>query len=170
MSSNKTVAEHLRLIAQLSALDGKNRFQIKAFEEAVVTIIALGDQDRPVLIEKLVKEKALRDIPNIGESVASVIEEFLKTGTSARLKDLGTRWPVEAMSMIAVNTVGPKTAMKLYREQGIHNFDELVLAAKEGKLKEKLAQEVLAADRRVQGRVPHDNAKFLAEKLLEEMK
>jgi DNA polymerase (family 10) len=65
--------------------------------------------------------------------------------------------------MLVVPGIGPKTALKYYAE-GIKNFDELVVAAHAGKLKDKVRDAVLFAVKKE--RVPHDEAKILAQEVI----
>lgn len=121
MGRNLEVAAHLRTIAQLLSLDGAGKFRIDAFENAARTVETLSGP---------IEDADLSKIHGIGKSTATTIQQFLATGQSMRLNDLGTRWPVEALTMTRVKGVGPKTAMRLHRE-GIANFDELVARAED---------------------------------------
>jgi DNA polymerase (family X) len=162
--SNIAIASHLKLISQLMLLDKANKFQISAFADAAKSIQEIG-----IPVEKFIRDDTLKEIPGVGESVAVVIQEFVKNGTSARLEDLGERWPIDAMSMCKTTGVGPKTAMKFHAD-GVKNFDALVTLAKspDNKLRPRMVQEILAAERKGQsnGRVPHLTAKAIAEYVL----
>lgn len=149
---NREVAEHLQLVAYALALDGAGHFKVKAFETAAESIM-LFTEDISIV--------DLKRISGVGESTAVVVRDFLATGTSARLRDLATRHPVEALTMCRVDSVGPRTAIKLYEEMGIKNFDELVAAAQQGKLKDRLRDAVLFAAKKA--RIPYAQAKELAE-------
>jgi DNA polymerase (family 10) len=148
MSRNQEVAAHLRTIAQLMGLEKTPRFKIVAFENAAKTVETLSGP---------VENANLDAIPGIGDSIATTIRQFLSGGVSMRLQDLGTRWPVEALTMTRVDGVGPVTAMKLH-SQGIKNFDELVAAGTAGKLNEKLAKAVRFAAAYDVGRIPREVA------------
>jgi len=145
--SNGEVADHLKLVAQLKSLDGENRFAVAAFEEAARKVRAMT---RPV--GEACLEDAIR-IDGLGESTRETIREFLRRGSSARLRALGLRWPVKAMTMTAVAGVGAKTALRLY-EEGYRDLGSLTKAAKAGKLDDKLAKAVLVAAAKSFGRVP----------------
>jgi DNA polymerase (family 10) len=165
--SNKDVAEHLTLIAQLTALDGGNKFQIGAFADAAKTVRDIG-----VSVVKLHRDQALSSLPGIGESIQAVIAELIETGNSKRLQDLGTRWPIEAMTMTRTTGIGPKIAMKFHAE-GVNNFDELVQLANSSnhKLKPRMVQEILAAERKKDtGRVPHGTAVAVSDFVVEQLR
>ena len=158
LESNRNVAEHLQLLSMAMALDGQNNFKIKAFEEAAEALV-LSPSD--------VRYTDPRTISGIGASVAEAIQDFLATGTSKRLEALKEKHPIEALSMCRVDGIGPKTALK-YHTEGIRNFAELVAAANTpGKLKDKVRDAVLFAVKKE--RVPHDEAKALAEKVIVEL-
>ncbi len=153
------VSEHLHLIAQLRTLNGDNRFQVKAYEDAARTFRDLAWA-----------EDAGQDIgdwhtlPGIGPSIRTTVEEFILTGTSSKLKELSDTWPVECMTMTVVQGIGPKKAYKLW-ESGIHNFTELAARAYAGTLDPALSESVLQAAKK-QGRVPYDVAKATADAVL----
>jgi len=156
---NKEVAKHLTTIGQLYALTAKNRFRQRTFEDAARTI---GEMNIP--IEEAIHAK----LPGVGASVIETVSQFLSDGESDRLTTLSQEWPVEALTMTAVDGVGPKTAMKLHGE-GIKNFNELVAAAEAGKLKDRLFKAVEFARDKSQGRIVHSLARYLSEWVDEEM-
>lgn len=151
LESNRKVAQHLILISMGLALDGPNHFKIIAFENAAQSVM-LAEKDVATVTN-------LKALGGIGDSTAEVIREFCKRGTSTRYEDLATRHPMDALTMTVVDGIGPKGAVKLY-EQGIKNFDQLVTAAREGKLSNKMRDAVLFAVGKE--RVPHEEAKKIA--------
>lgn len=159
---NREVAEHLRLVSQLMSLDGAGHFRVQAFSDAADVI-----NGYPVPIESIDPTS----IPGIGQSVSACIKQFLETGTSDRLQDLGNRWPISAMDMCQVNSIGPKTAVRLYLEHGIKNFEELYqFSIKPGTpLKPKMVQAIAFAKQCTMGRIPHVQAKFLADYVVGQM-
>jgi DNA polymerase (family 10) len=162
LESNKKIAEHLLLISMGLNLDGQP-WKVRAFEDAAEGVM-LHTVD--------VRETAgivggIRAISGVGDSTAKVILEFIKTGTSERYKALAEKHPMEAFTMTVVDGIGPKTAIKLH-EAGYKNFDQLVEAAKAGKLDKKMTDAVLFAVGKV--RVPHAEAKALAEAVISQLK
>jgi len=154
---NKEVADHLELIAQLMSLDGANKFRSKAFAEAADTIRSS---------DHAIEEVDAKSISGIGESVAACIGEFLISGTSDRLKDLGTRWPITAMTMTKVTGIGCKIALKFYKEHGIKSLDELYQFSLGGTLKPAMTQAIAYAMQCTMGRTPHAQAKYLADDVI----
>jgi len=160
MGANQGLYEHLALIAQLTELDGGGRFRISAFKDASIAVRDFASEITPENINLL---------PKIGDTLREVIIDFIRTGTSRRLADLGLRWPVEAMSLTKVKGIGPKTALKFHK-LGFKNFDELVTAAEDGKLDEKVKTAVLLARDFSLGREPHEMAKSIANAVAEQVR
>ena len=148
---NENLIAHLKLIAQLTELDGGNRFKVLAFKNVAENLVMASEE---------VTLKDVDDVHGAGESVRAVIRQFLATGDSDRLRDLASRWPPGALTMTRCTGVGVKTAMKLHKE-GYADYAALLQAAKDGKLKANLAESVLAAESFA--RVEHRTAKLLAD-------
>lgn len=141
---NKKLANHLRLIGQLTSLDGGNRFSIKAWDEAAATITNLPME---------VTQENVMEIPGVGAKIGLTIKEFITAGCSSASQVLAERWPIDAMSMTIVDGIGPKRAYKLY-EKGILNFEQLHVAALAGELDAKLTTNVVLASFKKSGRIP----------------
>ena len=140
---NTEIAKHLRTIAQLKALDGDNKFSIKAYEEAA----------KAAEISDAISEENVNQISGVGEKIASVIREFLATKNSTTLTDLQSRWPAEILSLTIIDGIGPKRALKLYLK-GYHSFEQLHAAAVAGELDAKLATATILANYKKSGRLP----------------
>lgn len=153
---NKQVADHLRLLANMTVLDGGNRFRVAAYKDAADAVDHGGQ-----VIEEV---EDLASIEGIGSKISRVIEDFLTRGTSFRLEELEAKVPgaTEAMTMTVVDGIGAKTAWKFYKEKGIHNFDELFAAAERGELREKMTTNVKFAKEKLE-RVPRASARVIAD-------
>lgn len=145
---NQQVSEHLQLIGQLKNLAGDNGFSIRAYQEASKSITFLSE---PVSAGKAM------EMVGVGEKIATVIEQFIETGSSDVLSELSSRFPVSALKHTIVRGIGPKKAMKLYAE-GYHSFEELHAAALKGELDGKLAANVILASLQKSGRFPFETA------------
>lgn len=154
---NENLISHLKLVAQLTELDGGNRFKVVAFKNVAEN---LAMEPKEVTLENV------SDVPGAGESVRAIMTQFLTTGDSDRLRDLASRWPLGALTMCRVTGIGPKTSIKLHKE-GYADYAALLQAAKDGKLKAKLAESVLAAEKFA--RVEHRTAKLLADWVASQM-
>ena len=127
---NREVAQLLENIATLLEMKGENRFKIVAYEEAARRI-----ESWPEPIEEVWKEGRLKEIPGVGESIASKIEEYLSTGKLSYLEELTKEIPPEVVYLTAIPGVGPKIAKLLYDQLGIKSIEDLEKAIAEQKLR-----------------------------------
>ncbi len=127
---NREVAQLLENIATLLEMKGENRFKIVAYEEAAHRI-----ENWPEPIEEVWQKGKLKEIPGIGESIASKIEEYLTTGKLSYLEELTKEIPPEVIQLTTIPGVGPKIAKLLYDQLGIRSIEDLEKAIAEQKLR-----------------------------------
>lgn len=65
------------------------------------------------------------EIPTVGRSIAEKVHEYLQTGGIGELDALRAQIPQGVRLLMSIPGVGPKKAMVLYQELGIHDADEL---------------------------------------------
>lgn len=73
-------------------------------------------------------------IPDVGDAIASKIDEFRETGRVEELGELRDEMPVDIEALTRVEGVGPKTVGKLYEALGVTDLDELEEAAEHGRI------------------------------------
>ncbi|TFG34495.1 DNA polymerase/3'-5' exonuclease PolX [Candidatus Thorarchaeota archaeon] len=129
MTKNAEVARILKEISLLMEFEGKEPFKIRAYQRAVRSIGALGED-----IASLSQRGELTNIPGIGKGLAEVIKSYLETGEVTVLSELRTRVPVKVMELDTIPGVGIKTIKTIYEKLGITDLDSLEKAANEGKL------------------------------------
>jgi len=144
--SNQEIAKILYEISEL--LEMKDiPFKPRAYEKAALAIENLEEE-----VEEIYNKgglKALKEIPGVGESIAEKIEEIIKTGHLKYYEKLKKKMPVDLEEITAVEGVGPKMVMKLYKHLGIKTLHDLEKAAKAGKIRglegfgEKTEQNIL---------------------------
>ena len=78
--------------------------------------------------------KAPKTIPDVGDAIASKVEEFRETGRVEELQELRNEMPVEIEALTRVEGVGPKTVGKLYDAVGVTDLDELEEAARKDRI------------------------------------
>jgi DNA polymerase (family 10) len=90
-----------------------------------------------------------KEIPDVGDAIASKINEFRETGEVEELEELRDEMPVEIEALTRVEGVGPKTVGKLYEALGVRDLNELEEAARQGRIQnvsgfgEKTEQNIL---------------------------
>ncbi|KKR47047.1 MAG: PHP domain protein [Parcubacteria group bacterium GW2011_GWB1_40_14] len=132
MVTNQDIAHILYQIAEYLAME-EIPFKPRAYEKVARTIESTEES-----VEQIYKSgglKALKEIPGVGTSIAETIEELIKTGHSKYYEELKKKTPVEVEELTAIEGVGPKTILNLYKELGIKNIADLKKAASEGKIR-----------------------------------
>ena len=143
--TNASVAKVFDEIADLLEMKGENQFKIRAYRQAARTIKKL-----PGEVEQMVRNgDSLQDIPGVGEAIAKKIEDLVKTGHVKVHDELRAEFPQGILDILALQGVGPKTAMRLYTELGVKSVAELEQVIREGRVAgmrrmgEKAAQRIL---------------------------
>jgi len=127
---NIEVAELLSEIADYLEF-ADDTFRVRAYRKAALVIDGLSED-----IEQAWKENRLTELPGIGEGIAKKIDEFLKTGKLKYIDELKKKTPVDMEELGAIEGLGPKTILKLYRELNVKNTAELEKAARQGKIQQ----------------------------------
>lgn len=116
---NDEVEALLQEYADLIAITGGDAFKVRAYEKAAR---AIGGH--PADISHLDAD-GLREIPNVGRSIAEKVIEYLRTGTVAVVEERRARIPAGVRELITIPTLGPKRAMRLYEDLHISSVSEL---------------------------------------------
>ncbi|KJK59430.1 DNA polymerase/3'-5' exonuclease PolX [Saccharothrix sp. ST-888] len=125
---NDEVAALLQEYADLILLTGGDAFRARSYEKAARSV---GGYHKDIGGLDL---KGLQEIPGVGKSTAEKITEYLGTGRVAAVEKLRAKVPPGVREIMAIPTVGPKTAALLHAELGISSVEELLEAAKAERL------------------------------------
>ena len=117
INNKKDVVRHLESIAIYLELKGENPFKIQAYRRAASSL----EQDERLLSEI----DDFTKLPGIGKGTASVIEEFIQTGTSVVFQQLQEEVPKGLILLLQIPGLGGKTISRLYNELGIEDLDDL---------------------------------------------
>jgi len=104
-------------------------FKVRAYRKAALMINGLSED-----LEQIWKDNKLKELPGIGEGIAKKIDDYLKNNKSKYLDELKKKTPVDMEQLGAIEGIGPKTIMKLYKELKVKNTKDLEQAAKEGRI------------------------------------
>ncbi|MGH2546303.1 MAG: DNA polymerase/3'-5' exonuclease PolX [Actinomycetota bacterium] len=127
--ANDEVAELLQEYSDLISISGGDAFKARAYDKAARSVAGYhGDVGT-------LDVKALGRIPNVGKSIAEKIKEYLDSGAMQALEDLRGEIPEGVRSLMAIPTLGPKKAMKLYEELHVASPEELLDALHEQRLR-----------------------------------
>jgi DNA polymerase (family 10) len=126
---NQEISQIFQDFAKILEIKGDNPFRIRAYERAGLNIASLSED-----IEKVVREERLRQIPGIGQDLENKIKEFLKTGKIRAFQELKKSLPAGLLELIAIPSIGPKTARLLHERLKIKNIAGLEKAIRQNKL------------------------------------
>jgi DNA polymerase (family 10) len=126
---NNPIAHVFSEIADLLEIKGENAFKIRAYRSAADTVKAWPDQ-----VARM-DEKQLLELPGIGKDLAKKVREMAETGACRFHQDLLLEFPPTILDLLRLQGVGPKTVALLYSALNIRSIDELVEAAKAGRLR-----------------------------------
>jgi DNA polymerase (family 10) len=133
--SNLEVAKLLRNVAAAYTIkdERKFHFQIVAYENAADTINGLTKE-----LKDYYKEGKLNELPGIGQTLMSRLEELFEKGSVAHFKWALDGIPEAVFPLLDVPSFGPKKAYKLAKEFNLKNadsvLDDLEKKAKEGRI------------------------------------
>ena len=171
--SNDDVARVLTEFADLLAIVADDPFKPRAYEKAARAIGGFPDELRDL------DDAGIRAIPNVGKSIAEKVRSVLETGTFPELEGLRAQVPAGVRAMTAIPGFGPKKALVVYRELGIDGLDQLVAAARDGRLRglkgfsartEENVREAVQRAQRDTGRVTIDVAMGVAGSFLDRLR
>ncbi|MFA6193699.1 MAG: DNA polymerase/3'-5' exonuclease PolX [Parcubacteria group bacterium] len=129
---NQKIAKIFGEMAQYYTMKD-DKFRPRAYERAAILI-----EDMEEDLEDIYKKsgtKGLMAIQGIGQGLADHIEEFVKTGKIKVFEKLKKEAPLDLESFSAVEGVGPKMLMSLYKNLKIKNLKDLEKAARAGKVR-----------------------------------
>ena len=144
--TNKSVARHLKLTADLVELTGGNPFRARAFASGARAVERL---EGPVA--GLAAEGTLVEVPGIGKGLAAEIAELVETGAMGVTESLLQSLPPGLPEVLRVKGLGVKKVRALWQEAGVTSIEDLEAAAASGRLAalpgfgEKTVENILAA-------------------------
>ncbi|WP_063731244.1 DNA polymerase/3'-5' exonuclease PolX [Streptomyces sp. RTd22] len=167
--SNEEVEALLREYADLLLITGGDAFRARAYEKAARSI-----GGHPTDVSGL-DVKGLREIPNVGKSIAEKVVEYLRTGHVPAVEQARSKIPAGVRELTAIPALGPKKAMLLYEELDIASVEQLATAIEEHRLRDlkgfgpKSEENILHGIgllRAAGGRVPLDTAMDVADDIV----
>ncbi|HUL70642.1 MAG TPA: DNA polymerase/3'-5' exonuclease PolX [Gemmatimonadales bacterium] len=173
---NAEIARLFREMADLLEIEGANPFRVRAYRTASRTA-----DTHPESLAEMARHHPdqLTELPGIGEDLAQKIEEIVRTGKLAALKEVSRRTPTGLLELMRLPGLGPKKAKVLFDRLGVRNRSDLSRALKAGKVgklrgfgpkTEARLGEALAAPREAERRMPLPTATQYGEALLEWIK
>ena len=168
---NAAVARELRELAARLELEGVPHVP-RAYRRAADTV----ERERRSVAEirAAAGMQGLEALPGIGSHIARTLCELFDTGTIARLERLRRGTPIDVMSLLAVEGIGPRRLKTLWQELRVRNVEELEHAVAHksvqglpgfGARSEERLRQVLRLRQRGNERVPLHEAVAIATRL-----
>lgn len=111
------VTQAFKEIIDLSTMLGVNQFRIRAYSNALKIIEGMGG---------VTDVKQVRSKKGFGDSICTAIEQILGTGTCDKLEELRAKAPPASVAELQkIPGVGPKGALKLYRDHKVERLTDL---------------------------------------------
>ena len=129
--ANLTVAAAFDEIADRLEIQGANPFRIRAYRNAARTLQELPDN----LAARVARGLPLAGLPGIGTDLAAKIVEIVQTGSCELLRTLRHDMPPAITELLQVPGLGPKRVKLLWQELGVHTPEQLLRAARDGRIR-----------------------------------
>jgi DNA polymerase (family 10) len=127
---NAEIAELFNRYADLLEIQDANPFRVRAYRNAARVV---GGSSRS-MADLVAEGRDLDELPGIGKDLAAKIETIVHTGALPQLAQLELRVPRALGDLMKLPGLGPKRVKMLYRELGIHSFEDLQRAIRTGAL------------------------------------
>ncbi|MBI4066961.1 DNA polymerase III, partial [Candidatus Gottesmanbacteria bacterium] len=175
--TNQQIAQLLKNVAAAYTIQNANRFKILAYDKAADSIEHLTHE-----VKDIWNQGKLNQIPGIGPSIASHLDELFRTGQVKHFDSVMGKIPKSIYPLLELTGFGPKKAAKLVTtlklEKSSSIIDDLTKAANLGKIAqiegfgEKSQEDILESinaykkGRSKQKRMPLPYAYALAEEVV----
>ncbi|HLZ56914.1 MAG TPA: helix-hairpin-helix domain-containing protein [Ktedonosporobacter sp.] len=129
--TNRQIAEVLSSIGDLLASQNGNPYRIQAYRNAARGVLDLAEPAADIIArgEKL-------PIEGLGERLRSRINELVQLGTMTFQNGLYMQTlPVGVRTLMAVEHIGPYTAIRLHEELGVDSLEKLWWAAQHQRIR-----------------------------------
>ncbi|MFE3323641.1 DNA polymerase/3'-5' exonuclease PolX [Streptomyces sp. NPDC059176] len=128
--ANEEIEALLQEYADLIAITGGDTFRARSYEKAAR---AVGGHHTDVAT---LDTKGLREIPNVGKSIADKIVEYLESGQIAVVEERRQSIPAGVRELMSIPTLGPHKALMLYEELEVSSVDQLLDAIHQERLRD----------------------------------
>ena len=130
MMTNKEIANSFNQLAKIMELHGENKFKIRSYSNAYLTLRKLGEP----LAE--MSDKEISGIKGVGNAISGKIRELLDNGHMQTLQKYLDKTPPGIVEMLGIKGFGPKKIKSLWDGLGVETIGELLYACNENRLVE----------------------------------
>lgn len=129
----RDAARMLRTIATLIEQTSNNPYRVAAYRRAA-SLLSESDRDLHSLLIQT-RHGAELDLPGLGERMRRKLGDLLTTGRMGFTVELQPTLPPVARSLLAIRSVGPRTALRLSNELGLTSIADVAVAARHGHIR-----------------------------------
>jgi len=130
--TNRQIAEALSAVADLLDRQNSNPYRVQAYRNAARGVLDLAEP-----AAQIVARGELLPIPGLGARLQIRIAALVRTGDLTFYDDLHIQaLPVGVRKLMAVEFVGPRTAIRLYDELNIDTPEKLWWAAHQQRIRQ----------------------------------
>ncbi len=126
--TNKEIATVFNDLAKIMELHQENKFKIRSYANAYLTLRKL---DQPLTD---MSEEDLSGIKGVGKAISAKIREYIDTGTLETLKKYQDKTPLGVQEMLKIKGFGPKKVYEVWTKLGSESVGELLYACNENRL------------------------------------
>ena len=127
--TNDAIAERFELMADLLEVEGAVAYRVLAYRRAAKTL-----RETPESVVRLSQQGRLTELSGVGDTISDKVAELIDSGQIAALERLVDRNPPGVVPLMRVPGIGPKTAKRVFSELGITTVDEVLVAARDGRI------------------------------------
>nr|CAA9242509.1 hypothetical protein AVDCRST_MAG63-2506 [uncultured Armatimonadetes bacterium] len=126
---NEDLADKLKALGDYLIIGGYDESHAARYNQLAYRI-----SRHPEPVRELHRDKRLREIDGVGDTIADIIGELIESGTCAKWKNWAENTPETVLEMRTIPGLGVKTIRALYREHGIDCLAALREALADGRL------------------------------------
>jgi hypothetical protein len=130
--TNRQIAEALSSVADMLAMQNSNPYRVQAYRNAARGVLELSEP-----AAELIARGEFLPVPGLGNRLRERITELVETGSMTIYSDLFMQsLPVGVRRLMALEHIGPHTAIRLYEELGIDTPEKLWWAASHQRIRQ----------------------------------
>jgi DNA polymerase (family 10) len=129
---NREIARLLWETADLMEIAGEDAFRIRSYRNGAAAIESYPERVVDLLRDP---ERKITDIPGIGKSLATAIQEICERKSCERRDALLQQFPPSALEFLKIQGLGPKGIALIFEHYHIRTIDELERLCLEQKLR-----------------------------------
>ena len=126
--TNKEIANKFQELANLMELHEENKFKIRSYSNAYITLRKLTDP----LVE--MSDAEIGEIKGVGKAISGKIRELIDEGQMATMKRYQEETPLGIQDMLRIKGFGPKKIRVIWQDLGAESIGELLYACNENRL------------------------------------